>query len=105
MAHYSGVVAQPDMPMFSLQPNPDSKIHEAYMGPPGADMTQVGPMLATWTLLSGKLPLPSQKHNACYSRLPTEVLRCYRGRLGGIWYKDRGNMEVIILDTSNNFTL
>ena len=22
-------------------------------GPPGADMTQVGPMLAPWTLLSG----------------------------------------------------
>ena len=31
---------------------PDSKVHGAYMGPPGADRTQVGLMLAPWTLLS-----------------------------------------------------
>ena len=30
---------------------PDSKVHGANMGPPGADRTQVGPMLASWTLL------------------------------------------------------
>ena len=29
-------------------PNPDSKVHGVYMGPPGADRTQVGPMLALW---------------------------------------------------------
>ena len=32
---------------------PDSKVHGANMGPSGADRTQVGPMLAPWTLLSG----------------------------------------------------
>ena len=32
---------------------PDNKIHGAHMGPSGADSTQVGPMLAPWTLLSG----------------------------------------------------
>ena len=31
---------------------PDSKVYGANMGPPGADRTQVGPMLAPWTLLS-----------------------------------------------------
>ena len=33
---------------------PSSKVHGANMGPSGADRTQVGPMLAPWTLLSGK---------------------------------------------------
>ena len=32
---------------------PDSKVYGANMGPPGADMTQLGPMLVPWTLLSG----------------------------------------------------
>ena len=27
---------------------PDSKVHETYLGPPGADRAQVGPMLAPW---------------------------------------------------------
>ena len=36
------------------QKNPDSKVHGAYMGPTLADRTQVGPMLAQWTLLSGE---------------------------------------------------
>ena len=31
----------------------DSKVHGTNMGPSGADRTQVGPMLAPWTLLSG----------------------------------------------------
>ena len=31
---------------------PDSKVHGATWGPSGADRTQVGPMLAPWTLLS-----------------------------------------------------
>ena len=30
-------------------------------GPPGADRTQMGPMLAPWTLLSGSLLLPWQQ--------------------------------------------
>ena len=33
------------------------------MGPPGADRTQVDPMLATWTLLSGTFVLPTTRHN------------------------------------------
>ena len=32
---------------------PDSKVHGANMGPSGAVGTQVGPMLAPWTSLSG----------------------------------------------------
>ena len=32
---------------------PDSKVHGANMGPIWTDRTQVGPMLAPWTLLSG----------------------------------------------------
>ena len=32
----------------------NSKVHEANMGPSGAHRTQVGPMLAPWTLLSGR---------------------------------------------------
>ena len=32
---------------------PDSKVHGANMGPPQADRTQVGPMMAPWNLLSG----------------------------------------------------
>ena len=32
---------------------PDNKVHGANMGPVWADRTQVGPMLAPWTLLSG----------------------------------------------------
>ena len=34
---------------------PDSKVHGANVGPTWADRTQVGPMLATWILLSGWL--------------------------------------------------
>ena len=30
---------------------PDSKVHGAYMGPPGDNRTQVSPMLTPWTLL------------------------------------------------------
>ena len=32
---------------------PDSKVHGDNMGPSRADRTQVGPMLAPWTLVSG----------------------------------------------------
>ena len=34
--------------------NPDSNAHGAHMGPIWGRQTQVGPMLAPWTLLSGK---------------------------------------------------
>ena len=34
--------------------HPDSKVHGANMGPSGVDRTQVGPMLALCTLLSGQ---------------------------------------------------
>ena len=33
--------------------DPDSKVYGARMGASGADRTQVGPMLAPWTMLSG----------------------------------------------------
>ena len=33
-----------------------ARIMRHTLGPPGADSTQVGPMLAPWTLLSGSLP-------------------------------------------------
>ena len=38
---------------YSSKYDPDSKVHGANMGPYGADRTQVGPMLAPWTLPSG----------------------------------------------------
>ena len=34
---------------------PDNKVHGANMGSPGDDSTQVGLMLAPWTLLSGTI--------------------------------------------------
>ena len=37
----------------AYQPYPDSKVHGATQGPPGSCRTQMGPMLAPWTLLSG----------------------------------------------------
>ena len=38
---------------YLIMAYPDSKVRGANMGPSGADRTQVGPMLAPWTLLSG----------------------------------------------------
>ena len=35
--------------------NQESKVHGANMGPSGSCWPQMGPMLAPWTLLSGKL--------------------------------------------------
>ena len=35
--------------------SPDSKVHGPTWGPSGADRTQVSPMLAPWTLLSGSI--------------------------------------------------
>ena len=42
------------MPPLSDYTDSDSKVHGANMGPSGADRTQVGPMLAPLTLLSGE---------------------------------------------------
>ena len=39
---------------FDTANNPDSKVHGANMGPPGSCRPQMGPMLAPWTLLTGK---------------------------------------------------
>ena len=43
--------------MHQYQCIPESKAHGASMGPSGAYRTQVGPMLAPWTLLSGIINL------------------------------------------------
>ena len=40
---------------YFLLHTPNSKVVGANMGPSGADRTQVGPLLATWTLLSGTI--------------------------------------------------
>ena len=37
----------------SVHVTPDSKVYGANMGPAWADRTQIGPMMAPWTLLSG----------------------------------------------------
>ena len=42
--------------------NPESKVHRATMGPPGSFQPQMGPMLAPWTLLSGKPIKSSRMH-------------------------------------------
>ena len=44
---------------------PDSKVHGANMGLIWADRTQVGPMLAPWTLLSGLLCMVWPKNAHC----------------------------------------
>ena len=47
------VVRQNNLQIKQLISCPDSKVHGANMGLIWADRTQVGPMLAPWTLLSG----------------------------------------------------
>ena len=54
---------EPTIQMYSLliyrllfTHSPDSKFMGPTWGPPGAERTQVGPMLAPWTLLSGSFP-------------------------------------------------
>ena len=49
--HHSGLL--PGTPAKRIN-NPDNKVHGAKMGPYGADRIQVVPVLAPWTLLSGK---------------------------------------------------
>ena len=49
---------KPRKPRARVSPvsgDPDSKVHGPTWGPSGAGRTQVGPMLAPWTLLSGEL--------------------------------------------------
>ena len=38
-----------------MHDSPDCKVHGPTWGPSGADKTQVGPMFAHWTLLSGSV--------------------------------------------------
>ena len=40
---------------YGLVISPDSKVHGPTWGPPGSCRPQMGPMLAPWTLLSGRL--------------------------------------------------
>ena len=65
---------------FSKSTIPDSKVHGPKWGPSGADRTQVGPMLAPWTLLSGMFWwLKSQlwSHNASAWELSANhMLQC-----------------------------
>ena len=44
--------------LWSIHTNPESKVMEPTWRAPGADRTQVVPMLAPWTLLSGKTLVP-----------------------------------------------
>ena len=43
-------------------------------GPSGADRTQVGPMLAPWTLLSGDIPQANDKHQPSIEALTDRVI-------------------------------
>ena len=52
--------------------SPDSKVHGANMGPIWGRQSQVGPMLAPWTLLSGRFPL----RKASNMLMPPLVLPC-----------------------------
>ena len=52
--------------------SPDSKVHGANMGPIWGRQAQVGPMLAPWTLLSGRFPL----RKASNMLMPPLVLPC-----------------------------
>ena len=58
---------------------PDSKVHDAKMGPPGSCRPQMGPMLAQWTLLSGQYfhkPVQAEKLyiNKSWSHIDTLIL-------------------------------
>ena len=77
---------------------PDNKVHGATMGPSGADRTQVGPMLAPWTLLSGwtwillsynKFPSPwvIYSNNKCVSTQDTPfcLIRHISINVSGEW--------------------
>ena len=59
---------------------PDSKVHGATWGPSGADRTQVGSMLAPWTLLSGLLPAEWQD----------VAFLCNAAQSNTIWYNGNG---------------
>ena len=49
------IKAESQQDNFYEQGIPDNKVHGVNMGPSGADRTQVGPMLAPWSLLSRKV--------------------------------------------------
>ena len=52
---------------------PDSKAHGANMGPPGADRTQMGLMLATWTLLSRTFQWDVSISHSAHSHHPLQI--------------------------------
>ena len=53
-------------------------------GPPGADRTQVGPMWATWTLLSGMFLCWEMIKTSIYSLKSPEINYCFpQGRILG----------------------
>ena len=58
--------------VLCLHMYPDSKVHGAKWGTPGADRAQVGPMLAPWTLVSVySWPTPAGK--LAFARSPMRV--------------------------------
>ena len=64
---------------------PDSKVHGRTWGPPGSCRLQMGPMLASWTLLSGLL------YTIPYSR----ITRC--GPAARLYQKYCFNYRLIVL--------
>ena len=70
----------PKAPVMQLFDVSDSKVHGANMGPgpPGSCRPQVGPMLATWTLLSGRVFWYLRKAETPAIR---GVLCCYMNKL------------------------
>ena len=60
----------------------DSKVYEANMGPSGTDRTQVGPMLAPWTLLSGTI-----HYGMCHVLSPHK-----KGKLISVTFPDCGEI-------------
>ena len=65
-----GGILQPMCMLSDTYKFPDSTVHPANMGPSGADRTQVGPVLAPWTLLSGLIHIKSKYYFFFYTLLP-----------------------------------
>ena len=58
---------------YSMIPSQIARFMWPTWGPPGTDRTQMGPMWATWTLLSGMLFVWSPKYLSPTSLLPLHV--------------------------------
>ena len=56
--------------------HPDSKVYRATWGPPGDNRTQVGPMLALWTLLSGQTYMNLRRQTGIVY-LPNSQAHCH----------------------------